>query len=296
LGSQAEYFNIEGLKEHGLSLKTLEDAVRIKNRIKTLYEKKVKNGEDLKIVVGGGGFSGTEYTAELVKFKEKLTNKNKDLENLIEISVIQGSECLLKELDPNVSKIAQGKLRKNGVKFCFGTHIQRVTGDEVKTEDGKIYKYDILIWTGGVRANDILLKSGFSTNYKGQVQVDDFLRVLGSKNIFAVGDAAEYADPQTNKPAPSVAQVAEDQGKVAAENILRSIDSKALKKYEYRHFGYIIPLEGHFAVAALGKYTIVGFFGWVVQQIVFLRYLLGILPVLKAFKRFDKFEEYLLSK
>lgn len=294
LGSEPSYFEIAGLKKYSLPLKGLEDAVKIREAIEKKYHEKDHEGKEVSIVVGGGGFSGTELTAELTRYRDRLSKHHKKSKDLVKISVIQGSKSLLKELDPKVSNIAHKRLEKDGVNIYLGAHIKSVDEKSVETEDDKKYPYDVFIWTGGVKANSVLYESGFKTNGKGQVSVNENLQVVNFDNIFAIGDVAEFADPVTNKPAPGVAEVAEDEGKVAAENIHRSLNGSELTKYKYLHVGYIVPLKGRFAVADFKKFRLIGFFGWVLQQYVFLYYLLRILPISKALKRWNKFEMYLM--
>lgn len=295
LGSVSSDFDIEGIKEYSLPLRWLEDGVRIKKEIESAFHKKVHDGKEINIIVGGGGFSGTELTAELINYKRRLSKHHKTAENLINISMIQGPDRLLRELDESVSRLAKERLEKGSVNIILGTHIEKVTKEHVETDDGKKYPYDVFIWTGGVRANEILEKSGFRVNGRGQVAVNEYMQVVGFKNIFAIGDLAEYGDPLTNKAIPWVAEVAEDEGRIAARNVLRSIKDKNLKPYKYKHTGYIVPLKGKFAVANLTFIKTAGFLGWILQQLVFLRYLLKILPFKKALKRWNKFEMYLME-
>ncbi len=209
----------------------------------------------------------------------------------LDITVIQGSDRLLKELDTYVSSLAQKRLNEPNVHFAFGGHIKEVTDTQVLTDDGKSYPYEILIWTGGVEANHIAAKSTLPVNKRGQVMVNNFLQAQGFDTIFAVGDIAGFIDPKTKRPAATVAQVAEEQGKVAAENILRTLNKQEMKPYVYHHFGYIVPLRGRFAVAELmGNIHLSGIPGWFLQQLVFLRYLLQIMPLTSAFKHWNTFE------
>jgi NADH dehydrogenase len=125
----------------------------------------------------------------------------------------------------------------------------------------------------------------------GGVEVDQYLQMKGSDHVFAAGDVADSTDPKTGKPIPNVAQVAEDQGKVAAENVLRRIDGTPLTAYRFKHWGYIVPLRGRFAVAELmGGLHFDGLLGWGLQQLVFLYYLLKILPHSLALKRWNVFQ------
>lgn len=295
LGSEPAYYDIEGLRQYGIALKTLESSVKIREKIKEIYHEKVLAGKTMKIIIGGGGFTGTELAAELTEYRKKLALHHKKAQEDLKITVIQGPESLLKELDEKVSKIAKNRLEKEKVELCFGSHIKKVEKNFLETDDGRKHDFDILIWTGGVRASSVISDSGFKVNGKGQVSVDDKMLIFGFKNVFAVGDIAEFADPYTNKPAPGVARIAIEEGKIAAENAGRGILGKNLISYKYKHWGYIIPIKGRFAVCELIWFRIVGFWGWVLQQLVFLHYLLEILPVSKALRRWNKFEMYLME-
>lgn len=291
LGSVPAYYNIPGLKENSIALKSVREAVRIKNKIKNICCDGKECKKKAKVVIGGGGFSGTELAAELLTYKNKLAKQHNLAPNCLDITIIQGSDRLLKELDPHVSKIAEKRIKKSNVHFAFGGHISKVSTTSVFTDDNKVYDYDLLIWTGGVQASSIAKKSNLPINKKGQVIVNDFLQVQGFDNIFAAGDNAQYKDLKTQQYAPTVAQVAEDEGKTAGENITRLIKSKPLQKYKFSHWGYVVPLRGKFAAAELmGFWHFDGFFGWVLEQLIFLRYLLGILPFRKALKKWNKFE------
>ncbi len=250
LGSETADFGIEGIKEYAIPMKTLEDAIKIK--------KALKNAK--KIIVGGGGFSGTELACELMTHKGHL-----------DITLIQGSSILVKELGDGVSLLAKKRLEKGNVHLALGERIKKVTKDAVEVESKKIFPYDVFIWTGGVKSNNLL----------GKVEVDEFLRVNNYKNIFAVGDMV----------IPGVAPKAEKMGEIAAENVLRSIKREALASFSYRHLGYVVPLGSHFATFAMGKFHISGIFAYMLQQLIFFRYLLTIVPFFEAMRRFIRFEK-----
>lgn len=291
LGSEPAFYNINGLAQYSFPLKTVTDAVKIKDSMHKLCDLSAAKGKETHIVIGGGGFSGTELAAELSGYVQKLAKEHKISPKLFNVCIIQGSEKLLKELDNHVSDIAEKRLSKMGVEMVFGDHIREVSANKLTTKKGKEFSFDILIWTGGVRANGVVADSGLPLNSSGQIIVNQYLQVNGPENIFAIGDIAEFIDPILRKSAPGVAQVAEDEGKIAAENVIRLIEKKPLVPYKYKHFGYIVPLKGRYAVYEEGWLHADGFFAWVLQQIVFLRYLLGILPFHKAFKRWNQFEK-----
>lgn len=252
LGSETADFGIEGIKEYSLPMKTLEDAIRIKEALRNAK----------KIIIGGGGFSGTELACELVTHKGHL-----------DISLIQGSPILLKELGDRISILAVKRLEEGNAHLILGERIKKVTKNHVVVEGGREFKYDVFIWTGGVKSNNLL----------GKISVDEFLKVLNYKNIFAAGDIV----------VPGVAPKAEKMGEIAAENVLRSIKGESLLPFKYRHMGYVVPLGSHFATFAMGKFHISGILAYMLQQLIFLRYLLTIVPFFEAIRRFMRFEKNL---
>lgn len=291
LGSTPAYFHIRGLEENGIALKSLSDAIKVRNKILNMCCKEGQCHKKVQVVIGGGGFSGTEIAAELLTYKKKIAKQHHLDPNCLAITIIQGSDRLLKELDVHVSKIAEKRLKEPNMTFAFGGHIKKVTKTSVFTDDNKVYPYDLLIWTGGVQANPLAWKSNLPVNKRGQVITNNFLQAQGYEHIFVAGDIAQYISEKTQNAAPGVVQVAEDEGKRAGDNIARSIQKKSLKPYTYHHWGYIVPLKGKFAAAELmGTFHFDGFFGWILQQLIVLNYFLGILPLWKAMGRWDKFE------
>lgn len=254
LGSESTDFGIPGIKEYGIPLKTLEDAVRIKNTLKNAK----------KIVIGGGGFSGTELACELVTHKGHL-----------DVTLIHGSSILLKELRNEVSQLAKKRLEKGNVHLVLGKHIKRVTKESVEIENGEIFPYDLFVWTGGVKSNNLL----------GKIEVDEMLTVKNLENVFAAGDSVS----------PGVAPKAEEMGKIAAENVLKSIKGEPLLFLKYSDKGYVVPLGSHFATFAKGRFHISGISAYLLQQLIHLRYLLLIMPFFKALKKFIEFEEELVA-
>jgi len=290
-GSQPAFMGIPGLEKYSTGFKTLQDALDIKNKIKNLCCKDGKCNRRVQCVIGGGGFAGTELAAELMTYKDRIAVQNGLDKNCLELTIIQGSDHLLKELNPKVSLLAEDRLDEPNVHFAFGGHIKEVTKDKVLTDNGKRYPYEILIWTGGVVPNSLAQKNNLPVTHRGGLIVNNYLQVKGFDNIFAAGDIAAYVDPITQRPAPNVAQVAEEQGAAAGDNVAGMIKDEAIKPYQFRHWGYVVPLKGYFAASELfGNMHINGFAGWILQQLVLLRYLFGIMPFWKALQRFDTFE------
>ncbi len=294
LGSQSAYFGIPGLQENSLPLKTLAEAMGVKMKLHASFteEKTVEN--PLRVFIGGGGFSGTELAAEIVNHRDSICKAHHRDKRSFEVNIIEGSDRLLSTLDHVASKLAKDRLEKNLVKTYLNSFIEKVDDKKIYIKDGPQLDYDLLVWTGGVVPNSLAKENNLPIDKRGGLLVNSYLQVENLPNVFAAGDNAFYFDLLTNKPAPGVAQVAEDEGRLAGENVANAVAGKPLKSYKLRHFGYIVPLKGRFAVAELNVIHLHGFLGWVLQQIVFLRYLLGILPFSDAFMRWNKFEMELM--
>lgn len=281
LGSETQHYKIPGLKEHAISFKSLEEAVQIRDRIKEKYKQKHEKGQTLMVAIVGGGTTGTELATELCKFEERLGGN-------IEVSIFQGGPALLKGVSPKVSEIAKERLQKAGVKVHLNSRVKKVTSEFLEIEDERLHPYDVLIWTGGIKSNSVLEKSGIPMNSDNRMDVDEYLKVKGIDNVFAAGDIAG----KTNR----VAQVAHEQGTIAGKNLVKQIKEESLEVYKYRVLGYLIPLFGKYVVVDIHGMVFGGIFGFIFQQLIFLRYLLMILPVHKALKRWNRFEGYLSKR
>ena len=244
----------------------MEDAVKIRNLIKD----KLKEKEVVNVLVGGGGSSGCEFAAELTHYLKKG----------LRISLIQKSPQLVKELSMEAAKVAYKRLLERNVEIDFGERITKVHEDHVETDRGDVHKFDILVWAGGVKANSL---------FKERLKVNENLEVSGSQNIFAAGDVAFLSSNITQ-----TVRVAKEEGEIAGENVARKIKNQPLKSYKFKNQIFIVPLVGKYAVVQFNNFLIKGFVGWIIQQLVFLRYLLSILPITKAFKKWNAFEEYLM--
>ena len=266
LGSEPEYHNIPGLAEYSIPFKTLEDAVKIRQVISD----KRKEKSLVQVVVGGGGASGCEFAAELAYH----------LKN-VKISLIQKSPQLVKELNMEAAKVAYKRLLDKDVEICFGERITKVFEDHLETDKNDIHNFDILIWAGGIKGNSVC----------GNLKVNEDLHVQGSENVFAAGDVANIQ----NEHIPQTVRVAKEQGKIAGLNIVHKLKKEPLEHYKFKDQIFIVPLVGKYAVVQFNSFLIKGFLGWVIQQLVFLRYLLSILPITKALKRWNRFEEYLMK-
>lgn len=287
LGSEMNYFDIPGLKEHSFPLKTFQDAVRLRNTIEDLVTKKA----GVKIVVGGAGASGVELTAEFVNFVcaiMRAVTKRKVCDT--RFLLVEAAPEILPGFKEWTVKKAKMRLKGLGIEIKTGTMITSVDNRELFFKDGKRETYDILIWTGGVKGSSSLQKTGLPLSNTGSVLVGETLLVQGiPDSIFAIGDNSTFVDPRTQRPLIWNVPAAEQEGRIAAKNIIRLLRKKPLKKFTpYKKYPYILAIGRKYAIADLVLFHFSGILGWYLKQIVELRYLLFILPPKKAFEHWTR--------
>lgn len=304
LGAETNFYGIEGMKERALTLKTLKDADRLRQRIHDLLHKGEKGLErKIDIVVGGGGATGVELAAEMTMFLRRHLIKKHLTPDDFQISVVEAASRVLGPMGPDLSEFAADRLRKLGIKLYLDTAVKKVqkgsvviaprplrpgeTVDqlvcEFRGEAGRTIDADILVWTGGIRGGMTLEKLGVKLDDRGKrIEVGPTLEVQDRKDAFAIGDAALLMNPKTKQPVPWLAQAAMIEGKTAAQTIINRLTEGADVPYPFPDFPTVVPLGGKYAVAKVGTMKFMGFTGWLIKEVANLRYFLNILPLTGA--------------
>jgi NADH dehydrogenase len=297
LGAETNYFDIPGLKENSLSLKTFKDAILIREKILGLvYE--IQPSQELKILVGGGGATGIELAGEIQSW---LIDLNKEFKKFrFSVKIVEAAPAILSGFDKRVAEKVTRRLKKINVEVLAGETIEKVEPNKVFLKSQKTVDFDILIWTGGVKAVSLMAELPLKKEQRGKVEVvgemwclphTPDLKLYGK--IYGLGDAVCSYNPETGKPVPLIAEAAIEQAKVVAHNILEDIKVEEglaklpdYKKYRpEKEFPYIIPVGGKFAVAKWGPLVLSGFSGWILKGLVEIYYLLfNVLPPFQAIK------------
>ena len=266
LGSDTEDFGIKGVGENTIGLKSSADAEQIYQH---LLRCAVTKGAPIKVVVGGGGFTGVEVAGELTQHRKCP----------LEITVVEAAPRLLPGLPERISKEVAKKLNFLGVRILTSSPIKEVKEQEVILVSGKRIPADLTVWTAGVRGSRFLSPEIFPLDKKKSLIVDNNLRVKGFKDIFAVGDLASTGVAWT-------ATKAEEDGKVVAHNIAEIAKSEKpnLRTYKVFEPPFIVPAGKKWAIAKVGKIIAAGPLAVVLKNFVLLYYLVTILPLSKALK------------
>lgn len=288
LGSETAYFDIPGLHEYGLTLKTFDDALRLRNAIEDAHKKK----DSLRIVVGGAGSAGIELVAEFVNFvcliKDRITRTpsapTAPLVCAVFFTLVEAAPDILPGFNPWIVAKAKKRLESIGIRIKVNTSISSVSEQELIYKNGDREPYDILIWSGGVKGPSLLRTIGLGLSLKDSLLVDEFLRVKdGDGRIFAIGDNATFINPRTQKPLVWNVPVAQKEAKIAATNIIAALTQKPLMPFVPEdRYPFILAVGKKYAIADLVIIRFSGFIGWVTKQLVQLYYLLSLLPLAKA--------------
>lgn len=288
-GSETNYFNIPGLYENSIPLKNLADSLLVRNSLDELFANSPKN-KVLKIVIGGGGFTGCEFAGELIGFLEKLSKIHGRPKFYFECSIIDGAPNLLSGgATPWAQKKAKERLENLGVKLLLGKKVKEVKNKKIILEDDSIVEYDALIWAGGVRGNMLSKNLESIRLERGScIFVDSYLRISPYKNVFGIGDAIYCVNEKTGFPLPMTASMAIREAKFVAENVKRAIEKRKLLNYEPKFPGFVIPIGGKYALFEKGPIHISGFLPWFLKDLISLKYWISILRIKRGFNHWRR--------
>ncbi len=281
-GSTTQFFGIPGAAAHTFSLKTMDEAVHLRNHILYCFERAANTSDDaercrlLTFVVVGGGATGVEYAgalAELIYGPVKKDFPEIDID-LVSILLVEASNQLLSAMPENSSLYAQEQLQKMGVELHLNMPVTAVSSTSLTFADGSARETETVIWVAGVGGESLPAASGLEVLGNGRVPVEPSLQLAHYDNIYAVGDLAAFADKNDNL-LPMVAQVAMQQGHWAARNILRQLDNLPVEPFLYKDKGTMATIGRNRAVVSLSGRAFNGFLAWIIWLFIHIFYLIG---------------------
>src|SRR6266705_4689418 len=250
LESVTNFFNLPGVAEHALTMKSLGDAIQLRNRLIAHLEEADTEWADpsslLTFVVAGGGFAGVETVASINDFlRDALPFYPKLNEKMLRMVLVHPGEYILPELGEKLGRYADRKLRERGVEIRAQSKVAAVRPNEIELSDGEKIVSSTLVWTAGITPNPILDRVPCEKE-RGRVRVNSNLKVEGVDGLWALGDCALVPDPATGKYCPPTAQHASGEGKVVARNIIATIYGRPKTPFSFKTLG---------ALAAIGRRT-----------------------------------------
>ena len=266
-GCKTNFFGNQKMESLAYGMKNTQEAISIRNHILLTFEKliiKRKSSDDgnWNIVIVGSGPTGVELAGAFAEMKKDILPRDYPRMNFndLDIILVSSTEKPLAVMSPESQENSEKYLKDLGVKFISDDRVIDYDGDKVFLKSGKIIPSNNVIWAAGVTGN--LIAGLEETSVKNnRYIVDRYNKIKGFDNIFAIGDIAYMETPKYPEGHPQVANVAINQGKNLAKNLLRK-SLNDWKEYEYKDRGSLATIGKHRAVVDLPKFKFQGIFAW----------------------------------
>jgi NADH:ubiquinone reductase (H+-translocating) len=278
LGSITAFHGMKAVEEHAFPIKTLADAIQIRNRTLQILETAaveqdpVARAELLTFVLVGGGFTGVEMTGALDAFvREALKAYPSIKPDEIRIVLVEGAKRLLPEFDEHLATFAQRRLEDRGVEVRLGELVTGATARQAQLKDGSSIPTRTLIWSSGVMPEPMIAQSNLPTTGRGWVQANADMSVPGCPGVWAIGDCAQIPNPlQSGKPQPALAQTALREARQLSRNIVASMRGEAPQPFRYRVIGQMAMLGYHDGIGTIGPVRVRGYLAWALWRAYYL--------------------------
>ena len=283
-GSKTNYFGNKEIERNSMAMKTIPQSLNIRSLILENFEQALLTNDIderhslMNFVLVGGGPTGVELAGALAEMKKAILPKDyPDLDvRKMEINLIQGSNRVLDSMSENASEKAEKFLLDLGVSVWKNVRVTGYDGKTVTTNSDLSFDSATVIWTAGVQgALPHGLKSDSFIKNVNRIKVNQFNQVEGYEHLFAIGDIAVMASEKFPQGHPMMAQPAMQQGRLLADNLIKIINKKEPKPFEYKDKGSMATIGRNKAVVDLPNYKFSGVFAWFVWMFVHLFSLIG---------------------
>jgi len=268
LGSETNFFNMDGVRDWSVTMKSLSDAALLRNRMVALLEEASLQSDEasrrqlLTFVTAGGGFSGTETTGAVNDFVRETVRYYPQLrEELIRVVVVHPGNFILPELGEELGRYAERKLRERKVEVIKGPRVANYDGVVVTLSDGTSIPAATLIWTAGVKPSPVIASLPCE-KVRGRLLVSEYLAVTGVPGLWAAGDCAAVPILNTENFHPPTAQHGLREGVTVAKNIEATILDRSLRPFRYKMMGQLASIGHRTGVAMVFGIKFSGFIAW----------------------------------
>ncbi len=236
LGSQTAYYGIDGLEEHSLTLKSLDDAFEIHDQVKEAAREATAD-EPAQVVIGGAGLSGIQTAGEIAEFR--------DMHHApIDITLVEALEEIFPGNDPELQGALRKRLLERDIEISTDDPITEADAEEIHFQSEESLAHDVFVWTGGITGRDAMGDANLE-NEHNRVNADATFETSDDR-VFALGDSAIVDQP--DGPCPPTAQAAWQAAEVAGENVARALHGQPLAEWTHEDKGTVISV-GDEAVA-----------------------------------------------
>lgn len=275
LGSDTDISGLSALSSNVFTLKTLHDAMLVRNHIIGIFERASVEREPerqrqlLTFIVCGGGYTGIQLVTELRDFIFRSLNRfyrTVDTDN-IRIILVEAGRKIVAELHTKLGAYAMEHLHRMGIEVRMRSRVTRVWEDYVEINGSEIVPTSTVIWVAGILANPRIAELDVEKDDLGRVNVNQYMEVNGFPGVYAAGDCTHFEDSRSGRPIPPRAHTAVRQARVVACNILAEIRGTDRQPYRYSNTAEVLSLGANHAVLRYRGLRFYGFparFMWLV--------------------------------
>ncbi|HEX8268354.1 MAG TPA: NAD(P)/FAD-dependent oxidoreductase [Flavobacterium sp.] len=289
-GCKTNYFGNQELEKHAFPMKSVPEAIQLRNRILQTFEDAVITPPEnlqflLNFVVVGGGPTGVELAGALAEMKKNILPKDypdKDFSQL-QIYLLEGSPYVLSAMSEESKTVSRKYLEDLGVVVKTETIVENYDGRTITLKGGGSIEAKNVIWAAGISGNvlDGIPRECYTRG--SRLVVNRYNHVENLPDVYAIGDIAYMTTPKYPNGHPQVASVAIEQAKVLARNFKNMGQNKPLTEYEFHNKGSMATVGKRKAVVDLPKFSFQGRFAWLMWMLVHLMLILSVKNKLSIF-------------
>ena len=281
MGGEANDFGTPGVKEHAVTLWSIEAAERLHDHIlesckRAMYEHDpAKRRALLTFTVIGAGFTGVEMVGELIDWVPILAKEYKLDEAEFSLKIVEAMPTILNMVTEKEQTKAVRYLEKKGVELILGDGVASVEEGVLNLASGKAIPTYTAVWTAGVKANTDTADFEIEQTKSGRLVANEYMEAKGKEHVYVAGDLVYYEED--GKPTPQIVQAAEQTGHTAAHNIIASITGGQKEAFKGKYDGFMVSIGSKYGVAFLNnKFHLSGFLAMAVKHLINLVYFLSI--------------------
>jgi len=283
-GATTNYFNNRLLQKNAYSMKSVPEALLLRNTLLQNYEQALNAGNKetqsalLNVVIVGGGPTGVELAGAIAEMKKKILPREYAELNFsnMHIYLLEAAPRLLNGMSAVSSTTVMRYLNQLGVEVQSNTFVKDYDGETVSLSNGETIRSRCLVWAAGVTGVSIQGIPATVVSAGNRIMVNQYNQVTGLPGVYAIGDIALMQNESLPKGHPQVAQVAIQQAKLLAVNLKNRESGKDLVPFEYNDKGSLATVGRNLALAEIGKLKLKGFIAWFVWMLVHLVSIIGI--------------------
>ena len=282
---------VPGLAEHGTTMWSTSDALRLQQRVESQFKRAVtitdaaECRKAMAIAVVGAGATGVEVIGTLAYALPGMIRGAGYDPCMMQLSLIDSRNDILFDLKPREREKARKRLEKMGVELVLGSPLKRVDESSATLEDGRVIPAQTLVWCGGAKADPDAVSWKLAVDVSGRLVIDTSLKAQDHSAIYAVGDVSALRDPESNRVLPMLAQFAIREAAHAAHNMLRELRGQSIKPFEPHMHGEFVSVGPRWGVGWMFWLPVSGWFAIVMKRLTYVVYWLEVGTIRLAWRR-----------